>query len=186
MTRPQVKLYWRYLNRRKLKELERQATVMWGYDPRKKKRADRQRFLAEKWQEDPLYGFPNDIEYFNKGQVESKMAVSRRFWNKMAPERRWDKERGMACLGRFGAVARRCSMNDRLWEIYTEAKHKGVKLTLENVKKMLTVEIKRSKLYPPNWKDDRADPPEWYLDELRKKGVLEKILKEVDEVTHGR
>jgi len=112
----------------------------------------------------------------------AKISVSRRFGSKLAPEKRWDKERGDACLGRYGAVAKRCSMNDKLWGIYQKAKRKGIALTLEEVKKMILLDIKRSKLYPPGWRDDTVSPPEWYLEELRKKGLLEKILKEIDEV----
>jgi hypothetical protein len=182
LTRPQIRLYWFYLNRRKFKELERQAIVLWGYDPRKKKRQQKRKELAEKWQEDPLYGFPYDIEYLSKEQIMAKIAVSRRFWNKIAPEKRWDKERGEACLGRYGIVAKRCSMNDKLWGIYQKAKQRGVSLSLEEVRKMILLDIKRSKLYPPGWQDDTVDPPEWYLEELREKGLLEKILKEIDEV----
>jgi len=32
----------------------------------------------------------------------AKISVSRRFGSKLAPEKRWDKERGGACLGRYG------------------------------------------------------------------------------------
>lgn len=156
--------------------------VLWGYDPTKKKQQQRKKELAERWQEDPLYGFPNDIEYFTKDQIQAKIAVSRRFWNKLAPEKRWDRERGEACLGRYGIVAKRCSMNDKLWGIYQKAKQKGVTLTLNEIKKMIMLDIKRSKLYPPGWTDDTVSPPEWYLDELRKKGLLDKILREIDEV----
>lgn len=73
-------------------------------------------------------------------------------------------------------------MNDKLWGIYQKAKQKGVTLTLNEIKKMIMLDIKRSKLYPPGWTDDTVSPPEWYLDELRKKGLLDKILREIDEV----
>lgn len=182
MTRPQVRLYWYYLNKRKFKELERQAIVMWGYDPKKKKQSQKQKEMAEKWQEDPLYGFPNDIMYLSRQEVEKKVAVSRRFLGKMKPETRWDRERGEACIGRYGLVVRRCSMNDKLWGIYQKAKQRGVTLKLDEIRKMILIDIKRSKLYPPGWIDDTASPPEWYLDELRSKGLLDQILKEIDEV----
>jgi len=182
MTRPQVKLYWYYLNKRKFKELERQAIVMWGYDPKKNKRAQKQKEMAEKWQEDPLYGFPNDIVYLNRREIEQKLAVSRRFGVKMKPEVRWDRERGESCIGRYGVVARRCSMNDKLWGIYQKAKQRNVTLRLEDIRKMILLDIKRSKLYPPGWTDDSVSPPEWYLDELRSKGLLDHILRDIDGV----
>jgi hypothetical protein len=183
MTRPQVRLYWYYLNKRKFKELERQAIVMWGYDPKKKKRAQRQKEMAEKWQEDPVYGFPNDIVYLNRQEIEQKMAICRRFCGRMKPDTRWDRERGEACIGRFGLVARRCSMNDKLWGIWLRAKAIGASLTLDEVRRMILLDIKRSRLYPPGWQDDSVDPPQWYVDELREKGTLDQILKEIDEAT---
>jgi hypothetical protein len=182
MTRPQIKLFWHYLNKRKFKELERQAIVMWGYDPTKKDRSRKQRDMAIKWLEDPLFGFPNDIVYLSRVEIAQKLAVSRRFWSRMKPESRWDKERGESCIGRFGVVARRCSMNDKLWGIYQKAKQRNVVLKLDDIKKMILIDIKRSKLYPPGWIDDSVNPPEWYLDELRKQGILEKILKDIDDI----
>ena len=176
-------MYWAYMQRRKFKELETEAMVMWGYDPKKSKAKERQKQLAEKWNEDPLFNFPNDIEYLTADQVAQKLSVSRRFWKKMLPEARWTAERAEACLRKYGIVARRCSMNDRLWALYQRAKEKGVELTLEEVKRMILIDIKRSKLYPPGWQDADASPPEWYLNELRQKGLLDLILKEIDEAT---
>jgi hypothetical protein len=183
MTRPQVRLYWYYLNKRRFKELERQAIIMWGYDPKKRKRAQKQKQMAEKWQEDPLYGFPNDIAYLSRQEIEQKMAVSRRFFGRMKSETRWDRERGEACIGRYGLVARRCSMNDKLWGIYQKAKQRNVTLKLEDIRKMILLDIKRSKLYPPGWADDTVNPPEWYLDKLRSEGILDQILREIDDVS---
>jgi hypothetical protein len=185
MTRPQVRLYWHYLNRRKIKDLERQAMVMWGYDPEKKRHSRKQRDMAEKWQEDPLYGFPNDITYFTRQQISQKMAVSRRFGNKLRPETKWDEDRGKACIGRYGIVARRCSMNDKLWGIYSQAKARNIILTLNDIKRMIAIDIKRSRLYPPGWTDDSVSPPEWHLDKLRKEGKLDQILKEIEEAGSG-
>ena len=167
------------MQRRKFKELETQAMVMWGYDPKKKKEKDGQRELAEKWNEDPLYGFPNDVVYLTPQQIAAKMSVSRRFWKKLSPESRWDQKRADACLGRLGVVAKRCSMNDRLWVLYQSAK--DAPLSLADVKRMILIDIKRSKLYPPGWQNADTNPPEWYLNELRQKGLLDGILKEIDE-----
>ncbi len=168
------------MNRRKFKDLERQAMVMWGYDPSKKDKADKQGYLAEQWNKDPLFGFPNDTMYFTRKQIEDKMSVSRRFGKRVPEPSRWDRDRGEACLGRFGIVPRRCSMNDKLWGFYQKAKNKGVTLTLDDIKKMIVIDIKRSKLYPPGWTDDSVNPPQWYVDELQKKGLLDGIFNEID------
>ncbi len=157
--------------------------MQFGYDPKKKKRDGARRDSALKWQEDPLYGFPNDIEYFNRDQIEAKISVSKRFGNKILSDHRWDKDRGAACLGRYGAVARRCSMNDKLWGIWQAARRKGIALKLEDVKKMILIDIKRSRLYPPGWRDADANPPQWYIDKLQAEGKLEQIFKEIGEAT---
>lgn len=188
MTRPQIRAYFYYLNRRKRNELEQQAVIIWapwGYDPTQNKRSAKQKEIAEKWQSDPLYGFPDDIIYFDRQQIEQKIAVSVKFGSKMLPEAKWDKQRGYACNGHYGTVARRCSMNDRLWGIYQEARRKTVMLTLEQIKRMILIDIKRSKLYPPGWTDATANPPGWYLDKLRNEGSLDRILKEIDEIARA-
>ena len=185
MTRPQIKLYWKYLKKLQFKELENQAIVLWGYNPKKAKQDQRKRQMAEKWQEDPLYNFPNDIEYFSMQEAEQKIAVSRRFGEKIKEESRWDKKRGEACIGRYGVVARRCSMNDKLWGIWKESKQKGINLTLADIKRMILIDIKRSQLYPPGWTDDTASPPDWFLEKLRGEGRLDGILKQIDEATRS-
>lgn len=74
-------------------------------------------------------------------------------------------------------------MNDKLWGIWLRAKAIGASLTLDEVRRMILLDIKRSRLYPPGWQDDSVDPPQWYVDELREKGTLDQILKEIDEAT---
>ena len=189
MTRKQVKLYWIYMQRRLVDEMEMQAasqSMAWsGYTPRRLKKAGKDRERAFKWQEDPFYDFPNDIVYFTRDQVENKIAVSRRFGNKIELRRRWDSERGQACLGRFGKVARRCSMNDKLWEIWKQASAKQITLSLADIKKMIQIDIKRSRLYPPGWTDDTASPPSWYIKKLQDEGTLMGILQEIDQATRG-
>jgi hypothetical protein len=73
-------------------------------------------------------------------------------------------------------------MNDKLWGIYQKSRQRNVKLSLDEIRRMILLDIKRSKLYPPGWTDDSVSPPDWYLDELRSKGLLDRIFKEIDEV----
>ncbi|RPJ11175.1 MAG: hypothetical protein EHM36_01985 [Deltaproteobacteria bacterium] len=185
MTRKQIKLYWHYLNTRKGRELEYLAMVVWGYNPKKKVELAERRKKAEQWAEDPLFDFPNDIEYLTRQQINDKMTASRRFWKRIVPAARWDKERADACIGYYGLVARRCSMNDKLWRIYQEAKGRKVQLRLDQVKKMILIDIKRSKLYPPGWTDDSVDPPQEYIQKLKAEGKYEEILREIDIAAKG-
>jgi hypothetical protein len=73
-------------------------------------------------------------------------------------------------------------MNDKLWGIWVRAKTIGTPLTLDQVRRMIMIDVARSKLYPPGWQDDSVNPPQWYIDELREKGILDQILKGIDEV----
>jgi len=176
-------MYWHYLNKRKVREAKDQVRLMWGESP--EETADRtssQRELAEMWQKDPLYGFPNDIVYFTRSEAMQKVKVTQRFGDKIAPRSRWDMERVRACMGELGLVARRCSMNDVLWEKYLQSKQQGVRLTLDTVRKMVRYDILRSQLYPPGWSDDTVPPPQEFLERLRKQGRLQKIYAEMDKV----
>ncbi len=184
MTRRQIKLYYHYLQKSIFNELERQATIQWGYDPKKKELQAVQKELAEKHQQDPLYGFPNDIIYFNGQQISNKVAVSQRFWHKLKPEARWDRDRARACAGK-DQVARRCSMNDKLWSIWRLSEARHVRLTLKDIKKMILIDVARAKLYPPGWTDSEVSPPQEHIDTLRQEGKLEGILKEIDDATRA-
>lgn len=170
------------MNKRKVAELENQARMMWGYDPKSREKSEQDRRTAEKWQKNPLAGFPNDIVYFTHQEIIDKLAVSQMLWKKMEPLSRWNTLRGNACRGKLGIVARRCSMNDQLWNLWIRSKEVGSELTLDKVHKMILLDIKRSRLYPPGWTDSSVDPPKWYIQKLRKAGRLDHILKEIDEV----
>lgn len=171
------------MNKLMAADIERQAGVMWGYNPKEAKRRKTQRKMAEIWLADPLFGFPNDIIYMTKQQVQQKLAFNRRFGKRIAEASRWDVERAEACLGRHGIVARRCSMNDKLWMIFKAAKRRNVTLSLAGVRKMINLDIKRSKLYPSGWQNDRMPPPQEWLDKLRAEGKLGGILKEIEEAS---
>lgn len=158
---------------------------MWGESPEEKaEKTLRQKDLAEKWQKDPLYGFPNDITYFSRTEAMQKVKITQRFGDRIAPRDRWDMERVRACMGELGTVAKRCSMNDVLWEKYLQSEREGVRLTLDTVWKMIRYDILRSQLYPPGWTDDIAPPPPEYLERLQKEGKLKRIHTEMDKVFH--
>lgn len=174
-------MYWWYMQKRKIREAEDQIRLMWGEVPSDKAKASMEKKeLAEKWQEDPLYGFPDDIGYLDSRHVGIKLRITKRFGEKLAPEKRWDQERADSCLGKRGVVARRCSMNDALWEKWRQSITEGNPLRLETVRKMVQCDILRSKLYPPGWTDDKSPPPSEHLEKLRQEGKLEPIYTEID------
>jgi len=77
--------------------------------------------------------FPNDVKYFDREQVKEQI----RYWNGIAkaykekhPYVVWDKIRGESCLGEHGIVAKRCSMNNDLWELWVKS---GQKMTIEEL-----------------------------------------------------
>lgn len=156
---------------------------MWGESPGDKaEKGLKQKDLAEKWQKDPLYGFPNDITYFSRSEAMQKVKITQRFGDKIAQRSRWCMERVRGCMGELGIVAKRCSMNDVLWERYLQSKREGVALTLDTIRKMIHYDILRSQLYPPGWFDDTVPPPQEFLERLQKEGKLKKIYAEMEGV----
>lgn len=126
----------------------------------------------------PLNGFPNDIKYFNKKQCLDKIDISNRFGDKIREEKRWNQFRMESCLGKHGPVAKRCSMNDVLWGRFLKY---GDKLSLDDIKKMIMFDMKRRELYPSDYKGTGKEPPPVeYLKQLKKKGKLDKIYKELN------
>ena len=85
-------------------------------------------------EEEILDEFPNDVKFFDREQVKQQQ----RYWSglskeyaKRHPYRVWDKVRGDACLGLYGDVAKRCSMNDDLWELWSKS---GQRLTMPELR----------------------------------------------------
>lgn len=181
-------LYWERLQKRKLKELRLNA-VLWGAKislPDDDEDEEQRYEYAVRKSRDPLMDFPHDVVYFTAEQCDRKISVTRALGAKLPPEKRWDHYRKEACLGKFGIVARRCSMNDRLWSVWLRTLETGARLGLDEVKRMILVDLKRSELYPPGWRDDTAEPPPWYLEELKRTGKYGRIMKELDELARGR
>jgi hypothetical protein len=184
LTRPMVLLYWERMQKRKLREIRLQAALLGAkVDIRDEEDEARGYDYALRKQEDPLFDFPYDLVYFTPAQCDGKIAVTRAFGLKIPPEKRWDEQRKTACLGKLGIVARRCSMNDRLWSVWREARESGARLSLDKVKRMVRLDLKRSELYPPGWRDDSVPPPQWYLERLEREGKLDRIMRELDELS---
>ena len=172
-------MYWGYLQERKIEEVKNQIRMLGGnVDDENETVSEEEK--AMKNLDNPLKGFPNDIEYFSKKKCLDKIDISNHFGDKIVPEKRWDQFRMEACLGQHGLVAKRCSMNDVLWERYIKY---GDKLTLNDIKKMVMFDIKRRELYPPDYKGTGEEPPPAdYLKKLKKEGRLDTIYKELNSI----
>jgi hypothetical protein len=173
-------LYWRCMQQRKLEELKLQVRMAGGKIEDEEENNTRKR-QAEAWQHDPLAGFPDDIEYFTRGQCQNKIAISKRHGEKWPPGMLWDTYRMNACLGNHGRAARRCAMNDVLWERYCQAVQKGSPLQLETVRRMVLVDTLRRKLYPPDYRGGGEEPPPAeYLEALKQSGEYAQIMMQID------
>lgn len=180
LTRPLLKLYWKYLQERKVEEIKQQIRMLGG-KVEDEKTLKNKKEMAERKVKDPLADFPNDIEYLTESQCKEKVNISQRFGKKWPHEKIWDTYRMQACSGRFGLVARRASMNDTLWGMWMKAVSLGKGLTLDDLKKRIKFDYARSKLYPPDYSGDGSDPPpQEYLEKLKARGELAKIYAEME------
>jgi len=92
---------------------------------------------------DPFKGFPNDVNYPNPHKI-AEYAKFFRITSKIGltnPLAMWDEERQAAALGQNGVLAKRCSVNDNLWNLYK----KTPGLTLEGVLKRMKAQYYLSK-----------------------------------------
>lgn len=175
-----MKLYWRYLQERKVEEIKQQIRMLGGKVEDEKTLEDKKR-LAERKVRDPLADFPNDIEYLTEFQCKEKVNISQRFGKKWPPKKIWNTYRMQACLGKLGLVARRATMNDTLWEMWLRAIDLGKSLSLDDLKKRIKFDYARSKLYPPDYTGDGSEPPpQEYLEKLKARGELAKIYAEME------
>lgn len=135
---------------------------------------------AEERLQNPLKDFPYDINYLTPALCKNKIEISGRYKGRIAKEKIWDKFRADACLGKHSIVAKRCSMNDVLWDRYT--KYRDV-LTLNDIKRMILFDAKRRELYPFDYKGTGEEPPSVeYLEKLKSDGSLERIYSELDRI----
>ena len=174
-----LKLYWKYLQKRKLEELKMQIRLAGGTVPDDEPSKDARKKAEERLQ-NPLKDFPCDIKYLSPDMCRHKVDISRKYYGKISKEKVWDDFRTMACLGKHSLVAKRCSMNDTLWSRYL--KH-GDALTLDDVKRMILFDAKRRELYPPDYRGTGEEPPPVeYLEKLKSDGRLEPIHNELNEI----
>jgi len=117
---------------------------------------------------DPLAFFPKDVQYFTEKQCRD---VQRHYDKCLAiyekrgdieraraiGKKRWTEDRVNACLG-HDVVAKRCSMNDHLWEKWLES---GGSLTLKQVRGLIEFDVARSVLYRPTDDPDAQPSPEY-------------------------
>ncbi len=170
------------MQKRQLKELKVQASLV-GIIVEDEDASAKKRKAVEDRIKNPLKDFPNDVVYFNARDCDSKIRLSQKL-KKRPIESQWDEYRKECCLGNYGIIARRCSVNDVLWGRYLKIKEAGAVPTLDQVKAMVEFDIVRRKLYPANYKGTGSEsPPKDYIRELQKSGEYTKILQRLDGIT---
>lgn len=105
---------------------------------------------------DPLKDFPNDVDYdsFTEEQLSGKlqeyqkfMQVYQRPLNGEQEAYFWTPERVSALKG-GDPLARRCSVNGKLWTLYLHIKKTKGTVFPESIKEMIRKEIVFARLYP--------------------------------------
>jgi len=133
---------------------------------------------------DPLRDFPNDIDYLNAADCEVKIRLTNNPKLKLPFKQKWDTYRKDCCLGKYGNVAKRCSMNNTLWGRYLTSAEAGRPLPLDAVKAMVEFDAIRRELYPKDYKGHPdADPPKVYIEELKRSGKYTDILQRLNTLT---
>ena len=170
------------MQKRKMQELKIQASLF-GIEFPDEDAAAKKRKAVEDNIKDPLRDFPNDVVYCGVKDCDTKIRLSKKL-KKRPLECQWDEYRKECCLGNYGIVARRCSVNDVLWGRYLSVKEAGAVLSIDQVKAMVEFDIVRRSLYPPNYKGTGNDsPPKEYIEELKGSGEYIKILQKLDDIT---
>lgn len=164
-------------------ELRRIAAMHGAELPPLKEDIQSEEEYARAKDKDPLIDFPYDVVYLTPKQCDEQIKYYKMLKDRgieVPEERIWDERRKQACLG-DDIVARRCSMNDVLWAMYKE----NPSITLDEVEKKIRIDIVRSKLYPEGWTDYDQPPPNEYIQELKKKGLFQKYMDELQELVNG-
>ena len=170
------------MQKRKVQELKIQA-ALFGIEIPDENAADKKKAKIEAEVDDPLRNFPNDVTYCSVKDCDAKIRLSEQL-KKRPIESQWDNYRKECCLGNYGVIARRCSVNDVLWGRYLKIKEAGATLTIDQVKAMVEFDIVRRKLYPANYKGTGSEsPPKEYTEELQRSGEYTKILQRLDDIT---
>jgi hypothetical protein len=130
---------------------------------------------------DPLKDFPNDIDYLSEKDCEVKIRLTNDPKLSLPFEQKWDDYRKDCCIGKYGAVPRRCSMNDTLWGRYLKSVEIGKPIALEAIKIMVEFDMVRRELYPKDYKGHHEEtPPDEYIQELKLSGKYIEIIQKLD------
>lgn len=147
-------------------------------DPEKKLK------MAEAKLKNPLVDFPDDVKYLNAADCDVKIRLTNDPKLCLPFKQKWNSYRKDCCLGEYGKAARRCSVNDTLWERYLASAQAGRPISLEVIKGMVEFDMLRSELYPKNFKGSPGeDPPEYFINELKESGKYTDILQKLDQIT---
>lgn len=175
-------MYWANLQKRKIQEFRIQAALQGIKIPDGDEAAKKRKAIEENVS-DPLKSFPNDVVYLTARDCDSKIRLSQKLKNR-PQESQWDEYRKECCIGNYGVVARRCSINDTLWGRYLQIREADGELKLSQVKAMVEFDIARRQLYPVDYKGTgNESPPAAHVAALKKSGEYTKILQKLDGIS---
>jgi len=132
---------------------------------------------VNKKKQDFLYDFPHDVEYPTESMIRDNLKYWEDFEGEITPAY-WSSERADACRGNLGMIARRCSVNDLLWQEYK----KGLYTTQQALKCRIKIDHVRVACYPSKFirKDICVLPPPLdHLETLNSEGKLEVLMKQM-------
>lgn len=133
---------------------------------------------VEEKRKDILYDFPYDMEY----PTEKVILDNVKYWDDYNGEptlNLWTEERADACRGKFGVIARRCSINDLLWKEYKEGLHKNQK----SLKCRIKLDHIRIGCYPSSHRDKICvEPPTVeHFNHIKENGNLKIFKTQLDD-----
>ena len=134
---------------------------------------------VNKKKQDFLYDFPHDVEYPTETMIKGNL----KYWEDYEGEittAYWNSERADGCRGNLGMIARRCSVNDLLWQEYKQ----GLYTTQQALKCRIKIDHVRVACYPTRFQRKdicKVPAPFDHLESLNSEGKLEILIKQMDD-----
>ena len=180
LTFKQFTAFYKTALEQEYEDLRRLAAMHGAELPPLHKNPETDEELARVKDNDPLLNFPFDVIYLTSQQCDEQILYYDMLDKRgveVEPFRVWDNRRKEACLG-DDMAARRCSMNNVLWEAYC----KNPSMSLSDVKRKIQFDITKSKLYPSGWHNYTQPPPIEHIHKLKESGQFDLIMEQLQEL----